>query len=164
MESANKMQIGTAYSAYSVPLNTYIEVLDVNDKDFGLQGFVMKTVLDAGVATSIGSPVGSTNASGAKIVTPDYSDVTKTSILGRLGGIAQAAVAAGTTSYEWIQCLGLNRVAAKCTGAVAAGVQVEWTDDDTFAVLATADSASGKALVAAASGTVATGGLYIYGF
>ena len=163
MESANKMKIGTAYSTYSVPLNTYIETLDVNDQDFGLQGFVMKTVLDAGVATSIGSPVGSTNASGAKIMTPDYSDVNKGSILGRLGGIAQFAVAAGTTSYGWVQNLGLNRVAAKCTGSVAAGVQVEWTDDDTFAVLATADVAFGKDLVAASGGTVAAGGLYLYG-
>ena len=137
MELSNKMKVGTAYDTYTVPLNTYFEELDVNNKDFGLQGFVMKTIFDAGVATSIGSPVGSTLASGGNIVTPDQSDAGKAGVLGRGGGIAQCAVALNVTRYAWVQCRGIGRAIMLTTGALAAGDLGSWTGDDTVAVVGT---------------------------
>lgn len=167
-EYSNKMLIGTAYSEYFVPLNTYIEVLDPNDKDFGLQGFVMKTVFDAGVASAIGSLVGTTNASGAKTVTPDQSDSGSPAgagCLGRGGGICQFAVALNVTRYGWVQCLGVSRTILKTGGALAAGALFVWSGDDAAAAFTdpgNEELVRGLCLVAAASNEVAAGGILLF--
>jgi hypothetical protein len=166
MELVNKMLVGTAYTEYFVPLNTYFEELDVNDRDFGLQGFVMKTVFDAGVATSIGSPVGSTQASGGKTVTPDQSDAGGADILHRGGGAAQFAVAANVTNYGWVQCQGISRAILKVTGAIAANGLLIWAGDDDVDVFTDPGNEElifGRALVAAASDQIAAGGVLFFG-
>ena len=159
MELVARQAVGTGNADQQHPLNVYYEELDVNDRDFGIQGFVYKKILDAGVATAIGSPVGSTQASGGGIVTPDQSDSGAGGVFG--GGIAQYVVAAGTTSFGWVQRYGISRTIVKTTGALAAGVFGRWSGDDTVAAItAGTDDAEGFCwnLVAASGGSVAAGG------
>lgn len=162
-EYAIRQKVDTVSATQQHPFNVYFEEMDVNTADYGHQGYVYKTILDAGVATSAGSPVGSTQASGGSVVTPDQSDAGSAGIRFRGGGIAPVAVAAGATKYGWIQCVGINRVAAICTGALAANAQGEWTADDTIAAFSNSQFIFCRALVAASGGSVAAGGLLLFG-
>lgn len=162
-EWSTKQAVETSASTQQVPFNVYFEELDVNTPNFGIQGFVYKNIFDAGVATAKGSPVGCTNASGGSIVTPDFSDTSASAMRFRCGGIAAYVVAANTNAYGWVQSLGCNRVPLQTTGAVAAGAQLEWTDDFTVAAFSNAQNIFGRTQIAAASGFIAAGGAWIYG-
>ena len=161
MESAARLPVGTAADTQVAILNTEMDQLDVNSSDRGKQRFIFKKILDAGVGTSIGSPVGEVQGTGGGTVTPDQSDVGAGAILHGGGGIAQFAVAAGTTSYGWVQRSGIGRTVLKTTGALAAGALGYWSGDDTVVVY-TAGTHDAyvfvMALVVAASGSVPAGG------
>lgn len=158
--------VGTAYSTQVQEYNTCRCEQDPNNAGYGVQYFVFKKVFDAGVATSIGSPVGSTQASGGNIVTPDQSDASSGGgIRGISGGVAQVAVAANTNRFQFIQYAGIGRVALQTTGALAAGALGVWSGDDTVAAFTDPGNEElifVHALVAASGGTCAAGGYVIF--
>lgn len=166
MEWSARQSVEKSESTQQIPFNVYFEELDVNTSDFGIQGFVYKNIFDAGVACVKGSPVGSTQASGGKIVTPDQSDAGGAGILGTGGGLVQYIVAANTNAYGWIQNFGINRVLAITTGALAANALGIWSADDTIAAFTDPGNEElifCRALVAASGGSVAAGGLLLFG-
>ena len=132
-EWAARLKVGAAAETKLIPYNAVMGEMDVNNSDFGVQRFVFKQVFDAGVAASAGSPVGTTQAAGGGIVTPDQSDVTAIAIRGMNGGICTFAVAANAIRYGWIQFEGVNRYGALAgSGTITAGVGTVWSGDDTL--------------------------------
>ena len=122
---------GNTATAGVIPLNSVVHEHDINNKAFGLQSFVWKSILDATINVSVGTVVGSTLAAGMGICTPDISDTTAAMAIGMMGGLATVAVTAGTTDYQWVQFKGLNRYDARATtGTVTAGLFQLWSDDD----------------------------------
>lgn len=157
-------RVGATYTTQIQALNTVCTRQDPNDQDRGVQEFVFKTVFDAGVATSVGSPVGVPTAdTNVETVTPDQSDSTSTGILGLNGGVALVAVAANTTNYQFIQCRGVGRVALLTGGAVVDNSNLEWSGDNTvIAQSGGLELIFGRNAVAAASNQIAAGGYVLY--
>lgn len=134
MENAARQIVGASSSISAVPLNFVLHQTDVNNAEYGLQSFIYKTYVDAGVNATQGGIVGGTNVAGFTTVTPDFSDVAARNCTGRLGGVSTIAVTAGTTAYGWVQFEGISRYAinAGSGGTVTAGQFQVWSDDDTL--------------------------------
>ena len=140
-------------------LNLVYQEQDLTKPDYGMQRFVYKNINS--VATiKVGSPVGETQASGGGVVTATQATAGAAGILGDGGGFAPVAVTASTSVFGWVQSAGITRMIIQTTGALAANDLAEWTGNDTIAVVGgtTEEFVFGRALVAAASGTVAAGG------
>ena len=158
----SKLAVGVAESDPSLNLGYEFEEQDLNNADFGIQGFAYKKVNSA-VAVKQGSPVGDLGVSGGNNVTAAQATSGAKGICQGAGGISTIAVGAGVVKYGFVQIEGVNRYAAQCTGAVAAGVHVEWSGNDTIIALATAGNEFGHTSIVAAAGLIPAGGLRIFG-